>query len=399
METQKLKEIILELNKKGIEYKQLEKDVEVYAYSQDASTIEILPTLVLFPKNKDEIKEIIKICKENQISLTARGAGTNLVGNALNDEVIIDLSRLNNIIEINEKEKYAIVEPGVICNNLNRKLKETVFPVIPSSHRVCTIGGMINCNSAGNWSYKFGKLEQWIDEVIFLDANCKEVSSKEIIGSEGLLGIVIRAKLRLISKPRVRIESKEYSNINEMLEDLKNYKNNENTIMLEVVDKQCSKELLNSDKIILLAGLLDDKAKEQEYEDILRIREKAYPTLAEKGFILIEDPQIPEENLDKFLGFLEENNIPYFGHIGSGIIHPCFKKDQKELIKKMYQVVKELKGKVSGEHGIGLKKLEFVDEEFANKLIELKKRYDPYDIFNRKLSNALKEKIKAKASN
>ncbi len=392
MNSETLTKITIEFNKKRIEFKQFSKDIEVYAYSQDASTISIQPQIVVFPTSAEQLKDIIKICKNNNVSITARGSGTNLVGNALSSEIVADLSRLNNIIEINEKEKFAIVEPGVICNVLNEMLKRTIFPVIPSSHRVCTIGGMINCNSAGNWSLRFGKVENWIDEVLFLDGNGNGIASKEIIGSEGTFGIIVKAKLKLIEKPRIKIESKEYENVEDMLKDMKHYKKNDKTIMLEVIDKKSTQLILGCEKIVLLAGLLDETA-DDEYERILRIREKAYPTLAEQGFILIEDPQIDEENLEPFLRFLEKNNIPYFGHIGSGIIHPCFKKNQKDLIKKMYSFVGKLNGKVSGEHGIGLKKAEFANKIFLENIANLKFKYDPQNIFNRELFNTLSEKL------
>ncbi len=380
--------------KNKIEYLTIDQDIETFAYSIDASTIQRIPSLVLFPKSKEELIEIVKLSSKYNFSITARGSGTNLVGNSLSNEVIVDFSKLNKLLEIDEENKTAVVEPGVICAELNNNLKKTIFPVIPSSHRVCTIGGMINCNSAGNWSMKFGKVEHWIENVWFIDGYGKEVESKEIVGTEGMLGLITKVKLKLTEIPKIKVEYKEFDDVQSMINKMLEYKKNNQTIMLEVLDKNCSNLLLKKEKIILLIGLESNEAVDncEEYENRIRAREKAYPTLAERGYILIEDPQIPEQNLSEFLEFLEKNNIPYFGHIGSGIIHPCFRKDQKELINKMYLLVKELNGRVSGEHGIGLKKIEFSPKEFTLKIIELKAKYDPNNIFNRELFNSLKQR-------
>jgi len=106
--------------------------------------------------------------------------------------------------------------------------------------------------------------------------------------------------------------------------------------------------------------------------------------LVNAGFQRIEDPWIPEENIEKFLKWLEMNTLPSYGHISAGIFHPHFKREQKKEINDMMETVKQLSGKHAAEHGIGILKRD-LPSVFTQvyKIKTLKKRYDPFDILNR----------------
>ena len=104
--------------------------------------------------------------------------------------------------------------------------------------------------------------------------------------------------------------------------------------------------------------------------------------LAEKGYARIEDPQLFLDRSENLIKWLEERNIPFFGHLGTGIIHPCFTKQQEKLIPEMMKIVRRLSGKISGEHGIGLLKKDLVDPNDKRILVNIKKRTDTQDKFN-----------------
>lgn len=383
-----------------------EDDSERVAYSQDASNISLKPKYVVFPEKEEEVKEIINYCNENQISLCARGAGTNLVGNSISNELIVDLSRMNKVIELDVKNKTIIVEPGIVCKRLNEFLmreSNLFFPVIPSSHKVCTIGGMISCNAAGNWAIRFGKMDSWIESVEFFDGlgerhriDDQERIKDVLVGKEGLTGVITQVKLRLIDRFETKIDSLFSSDLDLIMKKVNELKENKDVIALEFLNNVASKIIFDNDSFCLIIESRINEEFRENFDDqrltkeeikkgkeIMEKREKSYPMVAKLGYIMIEDPVIKEEYLREFLDFFDENEIPCFGHIGVNILHPCFKREQEELIDELYKRIKDKNLSISGEHGIGIKKVSYANKEFIEKIIELKKEFDPMLIFNR----------------
>jgi len=120
----------------------------------------------------------------------------------------------------------------------------------------------------------------------------------------------------------------------------------------------------------------------EEYDRLMKIRDGVYPWLAGEGYIRIEDPKIMIDRFVKLVEWLEMRGIPVFGHVGVGILHPCFSKGQEKFIPEMVKLVKRLGGSVSGEHGIGILKREFVEANDKKILVNVKRRTDPLDKFN-----------------
>jgi FAD/FMN-containing dehydrogenase len=115
---------------------------------------------------------------------------------------------------------------------------------------------------------------------------------------------------------------------------------------------------------------------------MMETRDKIYPILAEKGYNRIEDPKILLDRFDKLFTYIESYDIPVYGHLSVGILHPCFSKSQERLIPEIMSLTKKLCGQITGEHGIGLLKKEFIDVN-DKKLIQLiKSRTDPTNKFN-----------------
>ncbi len=156
---------ILDL-KNQIEGDVLDDEKTLNTYSTDYSIFKVIPKTVIYPKIITDLKKIIKFANENNnISITPRSAGTDMSGGPLNNSIILDFTKyFNKIIEINEKEKYAIVEPGVYFRDLEKEISKygMFYPAYPASKDLCAIGGMISNNSGGERTLKYGKTEKHV---------------------------------------------------------------------------------------------------------------------------------------------------------------------------------------------------------------------------------------------
>lgn len=137
-------------------------------YATDASAYRELPLAVAIPKDKDDLVTLVKFAQENQTSLIPRTAGTSLAGQVVGDGIVVDVSKhFNKVIEINEKEGYAWVEPGLIRDDLNKHLAPHGFFFAPetSTANRAMIGGMIGNNSCGSNSVVYGSTREHLLEV------------------------------------------------------------------------------------------------------------------------------------------------------------------------------------------------------------------------------------------
>lgn len=138
-------------------------------YSNDASIFEVKPRLVVFPKDRDDIKALVRFVQRNKkekLSLTCRSGGTDMSGGPLNESIIVDVSRyMNRLKEM--QEDYAIVEPGLFHRDFEKEAKKlgVIFPSYPASKDICTFGGIVNNNSGGEKSLVYGKTENYVEEM------------------------------------------------------------------------------------------------------------------------------------------------------------------------------------------------------------------------------------------
>ncbi len=131
------------------------------AYAVDASIYRISPQAVVLVENEPHIEMVINYARSRGIPLTARAAGTNLTGSAIGSGIILDVSRLRRILEVNEEERWARVQPGIILAELNKQLARQglMFGPDPSSGDMCKLGGMLANNSAGPHSLRYGAVK------------------------------------------------------------------------------------------------------------------------------------------------------------------------------------------------------------------------------------------------
>ena len=174
-------------------------DKEVYG--SDASRIKGSARIVVWVENAKQVHKIVLFAKRNKVNIVARGAGSNLVGSAVPDNsIVIDFSKMNKILQVGKD--YAIVQPGIIIDELNSKLKNKMFPIVPFSSDIATIGGLVSMNSGSPRSFKYGRANNWVLSADVIDGSgrTKGMKGEEICGSEGCLGLITKLKIKLTDK-------------------------------------------------------------------------------------------------------------------------------------------------------------------------------------------------------
>jgi glycolate oxidase len=197
----------------------LDSPDELVVYECDGYVVEKnVPDVVVFPLNSDEVCRIVRTCQQFQVPFVARGAGTSLAGGTLpvGGGVMIALTKMNRILEINLRDRYAVVEPGVVNVRLTRALAGTGFHYAPdpSSQGACTIGGNVATNSGGPHTLKYGVTVNHVlgveyvnpeGELITLGGPCGRGNDLDLtglfVGSEGTFGVVTRVWVRLTRDP------------------------------------------------------------------------------------------------------------------------------------------------------------------------------------------------------
>lgn len=196
-------------------------DESINFYGHDETEkLNYAPDVIVKPTSANEISKILKYCNEFLIPVTPRGAGTGLSGGAIprNGGVVLSTEKLNNIIEIDERNLQVTTEPGVITEDLQNAVKEKglFYPPDPASRGSCFIGGNISENSGGPKAVKYGVVKDYVlnlevvlstGEIIWTGANVLKNSTgynltQLMVGSEGTLGIVTKIVLRLIPLPK-----------------------------------------------------------------------------------------------------------------------------------------------------------------------------------------------------
>ncbi len=184
-------------------------------YSHDYSIFNVRPETVVFPKDKEDVEKLVQFAEVKKkagekISVTGRSAGTDMSGGPLNESVIVEFTKyFNHVREINEKEGYVVVEPGVYFRDLERELKakNLLYPAYPASKDLCALGGMVNNNSGGELTLQYGKTENFVEGLHIVLADGKEHYLEPLSGEkleaklkeQGFEGDVYRKLYQLIN--------------------------------------------------------------------------------------------------------------------------------------------------------------------------------------------------------
>lgn len=195
---------------------------ERLCYSSDASQVRGTPDYVVRPLSTAEVSSVVELAAAEGVPVTARGAGTGLAGGAvaLRGGIVLDLSGMNRILEMDLANLAVVVEPGVVQARLNETLKPSgfFFPPDPGSANFCTIGGLIANNGSGMRCVKYGTTRNYVLdlEVVLADGRVVRTGSRTLkaaagydltrlfIGSEGTLGVITGAVLRVAPLPKAR---------------------------------------------------------------------------------------------------------------------------------------------------------------------------------------------------
>ena len=439
-------------------------------YSVDASSYQIYPKIIVVAKNEKDVINTIKIAKKFKTPVTVRGAGTGLVGSALNKGIILDLKNFDSIRLNND---HVIVGPGTMKGQLDIVLKKSkkFFPPNPSIGSFCSIGGMLGNNSSGSRSLKYGSVIDNVSEITFIDGNgiknilpknkkigkkileitnklnIKKIpkvtknssgyridkikslkdAHKIIIGSEGTLGIIISAKLKIRNIPKKKILFIiEYKKIKDALNDAIKI-NKIKPSAIEFVDKttleqikykfdkqtkcllfvEYDNKIITSEKrlkSLIIGKIVKRLIKESEILQWWKFRDSSLhyslKSIKKEKRIphTIEDSAVPIENLSKLFVVLDKINKKFntksitYGHVGNGNIHIRLisKNKRKEMIKKItvkfFDEIFKLDGTITAEHGDGLARSEFIKKQYGKKnyqiFKEIKNLFDPKGILN-----------------
>jgi len=431
---------------------------DLYVYSSDASVHTSKPDVVLRPGSIKEVKEIMRYANKEKIPVVARGAGSGMSGQTipLKGGIVLDMKRMSKIIEIRPEDVLCKVEPGVINDELNDALQPYgfFFPPTPSSGKICTIGGMIGTNASGNRSVKYGATRDAIigmkvvlanGDLVTLGSNTIVDSSgyqlaRLMVGSEGTLGIVVEATLKISPIPKYRgmgvANFKKLSDAGNMISQ---------TIaagitpsMIELMDKVAITAVNNAQDlglpnveaiVIFECNGMIKESVEYEINQIKEIckknngagvkvtydsdemtslytgRKKLFPSLSKykEGLFttaLADDMAVPmskiADTVSKIHEIAAKNNVVMsaYGHCGAGLIHTKILMDTtkesqwqgaKRAVKEVYDYVHSIGGTTSGEHGIGFSKGPSFKEEkkdSLNMMRAVKKALDPNNILN-----------------
>lgn len=427
----------------------------VEPYGADAVKEKFPPEAVVFPESTMQIVAILKLANEYLFPVTARGGGVGYTGGAVpvDGGIVIGTDRMNKIIEINVDDLYAICQPGIRTIDLQQAVEKQalMFAPDPASYKNSFIGGNIAENAGGMRTPKYGVTKHHVLglEVVTATGEVIRTGGKTVknvvgfdltglmCGSEGMLGIITEATLKLLPVPEAT--STVRGNFRTMEEACKvltkftpegllpmamevidkfcieavegnfafGLSKNAKAILLVAVDgskEEVEKNALTIERIIGENGGFDIlRAQSKEDEDRLwDVRRAISPSLMKYGTLKInEDVVVPRSKVPELVAKIEEIGkrhdtfVANFGHAGDGNIHVNFMCDRedaasiiraRECVAETFQLAVDLGGTISGEHGIGYVKAPYlnyaIDRSTLEVMKQIKKVFDPNGILN-----------------
>ncbi|MFC0557969.1 glycolate oxidase subunit GlcD [Halalkalibacter alkalisediminis] len=434
----------------------LDSEENLIVYSYDATpNYQAMPDAIIKPGNRVEIQDIVRVCNEHKIPIVPRGSGTNLCAGTcpLEGGIVLLFTRMNAILEIDEENLSVTVQPGVITLDMIQAVEEKglFYPPDPSSMKISTIGGNINENSGGLRGLKYGVTRDYVmglevvlpnGEVIRTGGKlAKDVAGYDftrlMVGSEGTLGVVTEATLKLIPIPETK------KTMLALFDSLEGAGKAVSSIIahkiipatlefldqptLEVVEDFAQIGLPTDVGAVLL--IEQDGPVEVVERDIAKIaeicehigatsvqvaktneeglalttaRRAALSALArKKPTTILEDATVPRSKIAEMVRAINEIAKKYqveictFGHAGDGNLHPTCMTDSRneeemhrveEAFSEIFAKAIDLGGTITGEHGVGVMKSPYLawklGNEGVNAMKTLKFAFDPNNIMN-----------------
>ncbi len=423
----------------------------------ELSGIKKMPEVLVEVLSTEEVSKIMGYAFENNIPVTPRGQGTGLVGAsvAIHGGVMLNMSKMNRIVELDEENLTLTVEPGVLLMQISEFVEahDLFYPPDPGE-KSATIGGNINTNAGGMRAVKYGVTRDYIRglELVLPNGEVLEVGGKVvknssgysikdlIVGSEGTLGIVTKAILRLLPLPKkvlsLLIPFPDLDRAIETVPEIIKSKHIPTAVeFMQRTTILAAEEYLgkkfpdsSSDSYLLLTFDGNSSAEiEAVYEQVAHIclengaldvlisdtQERQQSIWSARGAFLEAiksstteidecDVVVPRNKVGQFVRFTNELQARFdirirsFGHAGDGNLHIYVLKDElseevwqqklQGVMQCMYDEARKLNGMVSGEHGIGYAKKpylnESVGEAYMGLLRNIKLAFDPKNILN-----------------
>lgn len=397
-----------------------------------------LPTAVVYPGSIEDVQAVCRIASSSGTPIVTRGAGTGLAGGAIAGpgEIGISMRDMDQILEISQQNRLAVVQPGILNGDLNRALAGhgLWWAPDPASKDISTVGGNIAMNAGGLLCAKYGVTREAVLalKVVLADGRLISVGHRTVkgvtgydlcalmIGSEGTLGIIVECTLKL--QPRV---TGEVVTIGAFFEDIESAAQAAAAIttaghipaIMELMDRRTldcvgrftGQDLLPGGSAYLLVqcdgdgagrsaqavadlirsggGTAETTSDAVESERLLVLRRSAFPALESMGTLLVEDIAVPRDRLGEAFAAirgLEERYgliIPTTCHAGDGNLHPTFVFEGSEVpdvvwaaAGELFSLALELGGTLTGEHGIGLLKRKWLADELGPEQFELQQQ-------------------------
>ena len=436
--------------------KVLSSPIDLIAYSFDGTFEQHLPDAVVLPETNEEVSAVVRIASQYDVPIVPRGMSSGLAGGSIpvRGGIVMSLTRMNHILEIDEENMTATVEAGVVTADLQAEVEKLglFYPPDPSSIKQSTIGGNVACNAGGPRCLKYGVTGNYVLglTVVLADGRTVSTGGKAIkyvtgfnmnqffVGSEGALGIITEVILRLICKPPYARTALVH------FPTLEDASRSVHVVLtrglvpatLELLDEtaiECIEEAmhlglpLDVEAILLIeadgadeesvcreidaitdiclktgASRVDVARNGEERNELWRARRSVSPSLARKApNKLGEDITVPRSSIPEAIRRIKAISARYglpivvFGHAGDGNLHPNILFDRRDLaqwekveqiVGEIFQVALDLKGTLSGEHGIGTFKLPYMREALGQASINIqwrvKQALDPQNILN-----------------
>jgi len=435
--------------------------LETYSHDEiPAEQYGKMPEVVVTPARADEIVKIMKLANKEHIPVTPRGAGSGLSGGAIPQYggIVLSVEKMNRVLEIDYKNMMVVLEPGVVTNEVNETISKQglFFAGYPMSVETCYIGGNIAENAGGGRAVKYGVTGRYIMglEVVLPSGEIMELGGKRVkdvtgydlkqlfIGSEGTLGIITKAVIKLLPLPKKKTDLLVlFADIQTAVDMVPEIMTKGRIIptSIEFMDKlsvMTSCAYLNERLPYQKAGAMllievDGNHEKQVEEEAEVIGELCYERGAVEVYVAdnyttqervwsvrrniaeafkvysphqsLEDVVLPIAEIPNLMPHIRQISgkygikIPVYGHAGDGNLHLTLVKNpdssmeewyviEDQALREIYMATKRLGGTISGEHGIGSKRrkyIEFACSDTELKIMQkIKKVFDPNGIMN-----------------
>jgi glycolate oxidase len=410
-----------------------------------------IPDGVVYAESVDDVVQALRLATRHRVSIVPRGAGTGLAGgsSATAGNVVLDVSRMNRILSIDPVEQQAVVQPGVLNAEVNAAASKhgLFYAPDPASTAICSIGGNVATNAGGMWCAKYGVTRESVLslQVVLADGRIlktgrntiKGVSGYDLnallIGSEGTLGVVVEATLRLRPKPlhtatvaayfadapaaaqaaSAIIEARIQPAILEFIDGATlaavdammgtDHSSRGNAFLLAQTDGYGAllEQRVLVEAVTPFATSVEQTDDDARAAELVAARRNAIPALQQLGRVSIGDIGVPRNRLAEAVEGLAEISkrtgvkIFVIAHAADGNLHPMVVVGHDESITEgsakvalgeMFHLARRLGGTLTGEHGIGLLKQEWLEEEVGGLSLELQHKikavFDPLGILN-----------------